>query len=518
MSQQDNFLYTFELVPARASKGKAIDDILLFAEKAAKGGILSALSITENAGGHPALSPIALGQEIKAANITPIIHFSCKDKNRNLIESQLFELDRHDLRNLLVLTGDYPRYGYKGIPKPVFDVDSVVALEIIKEMREGYNINPNAPGGGVRLQPMVFQAGCVVSPFKRLEAEAMGQYLKLKKKVKNGADYVITQMGYDVRKFQELLFFVEDEGLNVPAYATVFIPSVAIARIMRRGVIPGCLIPERLMHEIEGWGKDRTKRLQFAARLTALLKRLGFNGVHLSGADLCYEDIEAVVQMADDFYKTDLNALTRPFLFPEMWSFYLYEADEKTGLNKRTREQDKDKKIRQESDAHNNKSNYKSRISGISEGVSYRANRLIHKTVFERDGMFYPAIKRLFTALNSMGYGSIITSLEFFIKGPLFECQMCGDCKLYDFAYLCPQSQCAKGLLNGPCGGSRDGWCEVWHKKKRCFYVRVYERLKALRKECLFLKKTIPPRDWEHWKSSSWLREFQGEIENKTDL
>jgi len=88
------FVITFELVPARASKGMAIDEILRFAGEAAAGGLISALSITDNAGGHPALTPRALGSEIKALGIDPIIHFSCKDKNRNLVESQLFVLDR----------------------------------------------------------------------------------------------------------------------------------------------------------------------------------------------------------------------------------------------------------------------------------------------------------------------------------------------------------------------------------------------------------------------------------------
>ena len=54
-----------------------------------------------------------------------ISHFSCKDKNRNQIESLLFGWDRSGLHNLLVLTGDYPKPGFQGAPKPVFDLDSV---------------------------------------------------------------------------------------------------------------------------------------------------------------------------------------------------------------------------------------------------------------------------------------------------------------------------------------------------------------------------------------------------------
>jgi ferredoxin len=66
--------------------------------------------------------------------------------------------------------------------------------------------------------------------------------------------------------------------------------------------------------------------------------------------------------------------------------------------------------------------------------------------------------------------------------GPtLFEekCQQCGECLLGRTAGICPLTQCAKGLLNGPCGGSKNGKCEV-HPERDCAWVLIYERLKAL--------------------------------------
>jgi ferredoxin len=66
--------------------------------------------------------------------------------------------------------------------------------------------------------------------------------------------------------------------------------------------------------------------------------------------------------------------------------------------------------------------------------------------------------------------------------GPtLFEekCQQCGQCLLGQFAGICPLTQCAKGLLNGPCGGSKNGKCEV-NPDRDCAWLLIYERLKAL--------------------------------------
>ncbi|MEI7553294.1 MAG: methylenetetrahydrofolate reductase C-terminal domain-containing protein, partial [Verrucomicrobiota bacterium] len=58
----------------------------------------------------------------------------------------------------------------------------------------------------------------------------------------------------------------------------------------------------------------------------------------------------------------------------------------------------------------------------------------------------------------------------------MFGCQDCGDCSLPDIAFLCPESSCAKNQRNGPCGGTRDGRCEV--EDFDCIWSRAYDRLK----------------------------------------
>jgi hypothetical protein len=60
------------------------------------------------------------------------------------------------------------------------------------------------------------------------------------------------------------------------------------------------------------------------------------------------------------------------------------------------------------------------------------------------------------------------------------ECQACGECELAKTAGICPMVQCPKGLMNGPCGGTRpDGKCEV-DPEKDCAWVQVYKRLGKL--------------------------------------
>jgi methylenetetrahydrofolate reductase (NADPH) len=69
-------------------------------------------------------------------------------------------------------------------------------------------------------------------------------------------------------------------------------------------------------------------------------------------------------------------------------------------------------------------------------------------------------------------------------------------------------SQCAKFQRNGPCGGSDNGWCEVYPDEKKCIWVRAYERLKEQRQEGFTDAPVVPPCDWQLWQSSSWLNYF----------
>ncbi|WP_440953025.1 methylenetetrahydrofolate reductase C-terminal domain-containing protein [Methanococcoides sp. FTZ1] len=58
-------------------------------------------------------------------------------------------------------------------------------------------------------------------------------------------------------------------------------------------------------------------------------------------------------------------------------------------------------------------------------------------------------------------------------------CAMCGQCTIAEFGGVCPTAQCPKELLNGPCGGSMDGKCEV-DPEKDCAWELIYERLERI--------------------------------------
>ncbi len=74
------------------------------------------------------------------------------------------------------------------------------------------------------------------------------------------------------------------------------------------------------------------------------------------------------------------------------------------------------------------------------------------------------------------------------------RCQACGKCILADTGGICPIARCSKRMLNGPCGGSEGGKCEI-NKEIPCGWQLIYERLKALGQLEKFEKPT-DPKDW----------------------
>jgi len=87
-------------------------------------------------------------------------------------------------------------------------------------------------------------------------------------------------------------------------------------------------------------------------------------------------------------------------------------------------------------------------------------------------------------------FGSILDATG---HGFFERCAMCGECMLNITGGICPVTRCAKGLLNGPCGGSNKGKCEV-DKDKDCGWILIYNRLKDLNK-LDDLKKIKPAKD-----------------------
>jgi methylenetetrahydrofolate reductase (NADPH) len=223
LARRDRFVVAAELVTTRGlvTRSRA-REILLLARELSEHPRIDVLSITDNPGGHAMLAADTLGTDLIHRGQEVIIHLSCKDWNRNALESRGWKLASEGFDNVLALSGDYPVSGYEGTAAPVFDIDSVGLLRMYSDMNEGF--------GREGLGATDFFLGCVVTNHKRHEREVMPQYFKLRKKVEAGARFVINQIGWDTRKDDELLRWIRREELPVSVLANVYLLSRPAAR------------------------------------------------------------------------------------------------------------------------------------------------------------------------------------------------------------------------------------------------------------------------------------------------
>jgi len=74
------------------------------------------------------------------------------------------------------------------------------------------------------------------------------------------------------------------------------------------------------------------------------------------------------------------------------------------------------------------------------------------------------------------------------------RCAACGDCRLEDTAGICPITRCTKGILNGPCAGTKNGKCEA-SKDMECAWILIYKRLERLH-QLEKMRRYYPPRNF----------------------
>src|SRR5450759_688722 len=97
------FVVTCEFVPGRGKAGAALDAAAQFAREVRQAGVtIHAVSLTDNPGGAPAVLPDVIAAEVQKEEIEALVHFSCRDLNRNAMESRAMALARNGIHGFEV--------------------------------------------------------------------------------------------------------------------------------------------------------------------------------------------------------------------------------------------------------------------------------------------------------------------------------------------------------------------------------------------------------------------------------
>jgi len=453
------FCHVVEIVASRISREARLLEVA--SQLASTPGVVAG-SITSYAGGTPGQDPVRVGTAARARGLTPNIHVTCVSKDRQELRQYLETIAGLGLENVFALTGDYPKD-----TTPVFDLDSVTLITLMSELRE---------------QGLPFWIAAAVSPFKYTEPDCAYQYLKLEKKFAAGADYAITQLGFDVRKFRELRQYLDERNLQKPVLGNVYVLGLKPAEKMSKGEPPGCWVApelvEKIRDEVKAKDKGEATRLERAARMVAILRGLGYAGAYIGGTHNA-QHVSWIIERGQ-ILAPRWEELSEEFTYAPKSAFYIYEPG-RGGSRKPL---------------------------GLRDRVVNAFWHLLSPTQIPKGSAVEKWARAIFAWIDRRpALSRFLERAEFAIKSPAFGCQTCGNCVLPDMQYVCPQT-CPKQLRNGPCGGTNNGQCEVI-PEQACIWVRVYERARAAG-EIPLLKIYIPPPDRSLKGTSSWINYFLG--------
>ncbi len=443
---------------------------------------IKVISLTDLPGGHPALPPEGFIPFVTQHGLTPVAHLTGKDGNRSFVEGRLHTLARMEVQNVVVLTGDAQKEAFLGRAKPVYDLDSVLILQLMQEMRAGlrYDIGLRK----AQSRPFDFLPGAVVNPYKCREPDQMMQFYKLDLKIASGARFIIPQLGFNLRKLYELKQYMDRAGLgHIPIVADVYVPTATIARMMKEGEIAGCVVSDELVARLQG--ESKPQRMERASLMIAAVRSLGFAGAHLGGFGLNHKDFMTVLDRSRVIGEDWKNRI-EDLIFEWPGEFYLFPkgADGlsdgngafQTGQVRHTA----GLKLKFAGSVH------RYLVNPDSRGARFLAARLhpqgdSSQCASWRSGFWYGAL----------GASSVFRKLA-------LGCMSCGDCIQEHLNFAgCTMRWCYKGLRNGPCGGSRpDGTCEA-EPGRQCIWNEIYlTTMAAGRDPRIFARTLIPPRDW----------------------
>ena len=357
-----------------------------------------------------------------------LVYLSGADTDRAEAERLIKLANSYDLCNIVAVSGDAPFKATARECRRRSFTESSTLLELGKS-------------GGLC-------TGVVTNPFQYTPCAQWSQLVKLDRQIRNGADFIVTQCGWDMLKLQSLSWYLAGNAEYTPRIARLMMLSPTRMERVLKGYSPGVRISADFRRHLErelGYSKAQFESAQYR-RLelqVAGCRLMGFSGVQIIGAET-----PARVRIISNRIRQALEEFTNFQQWIEEYNSYLGSAD----------------------------------MSPIPDGYQLY-DRILYRdmpgdgpvgvndpgepeaSAWERFGL---KLRKFFFAHadeQSPGHGRLLKKL-------LVSCRDCDRCRLRAHEYVCPEN-CPKRLSDGPCGGVRaDGSCEV-DPEAECIHVRV---------------------------------------------
>jgi 5,10-methylenetetrahydrofolate reductase len=278
-----HFAVTAELGPPQSADHLAIRNKAKYLRDCCDG-----VNLTDNQTAIVRMSSIASGAILVQEGLEPIIQMVCRDRNRLAMQSDLMGAYALGIRNVLCLTGDHQSFGNHPTAKNVFDLDSIQLVRMVSGMRDQKVFQC---GEAMKGQEPRFFVGAAESPFA---APVAFRPYRLGKKVRAGANFIQTQLVYDLEAFETFMETVRKLDLHEQTYILVGVgplKSPGMAKYMKESV-PGILVPDHLITRMNQAGAEWAGKK--ADQLSKEEKKARSEAWKAEGIKICIELIQKV--------------------------------------------------------------------------------------------------------------------------------------------------------------------------------------------------------------------------------
>lgn len=462
---EQRFICLVEFVPKPSAKSFEAFEALM--QRPTLSGWPMLATIADRVGSRFDLAPLdAFSRLTEPA--PALVHFSGKDRERHDLLSQLERMDSLGLEQVFIISGDRLP-GHEPGQQPVRYLESVPALQIVRQARPDWLL------------------GAALNPFKYREEEGAAQYFKAQKKLAAGADFLTLQLGFDAQKHLEALAWMRQQPSPKPLLACIMGLTVGRATLLEHvaGTVVSPSMREAVAAEAEVSKAHAQQRSVSRLGLQVVgLKLMGYAGVELSGIhDLA--QLQALEQAINE-WKEQISTLEQWFA---AWQAS-WQVPDKPPVT-----------------FHPPGESWQLGDSSVSasrkEKARYHLLEGLHHQLFSRSTWLSQAfgwgVRR--PLWSSPAGARWLHRLERSVKRPMVGCDTCGQCRLEDTLYICPES-CPKGLANGPCGGTKLNRCEFGDRE--CIHSIKYRTAKAVGQTAVLTERLIPCIEVGNRHRSSW--------------
>lgn len=287
-----HFAATGELGPPQSADPQVIRE----KAKLLKGNV-DAVNFTDGQTAIVRMSSFGAALIAMQEGLEPTVQMTCRDRNRIAIQMDILGIAANGVKNFLCLTGDHQSFGNHPQSKGVFDLDSIQLIKMVKDMRDEKKFQC---GEEMKAEPRLF-IGAAANPF----ADPFDfRVTRLAKKVAAGADFIQTQIVFNVERFARWMEAVRERDLHKQTYilaGVAPIKSAGVARYMKKNV-PGMDVPDAVVERMASAPKEQAKQ---------------------TGIDLCVDIIKQV---------REIEGVAGVHIMAIEWEEAVHEICEKAGL------------------------------------------------------------------------------------------------------------------------------------------------------------------------------------------